>query len=507
MKKRLLFGLVVLSLILPAQVQATESSTAKTFLKVEVANEKLNLSYLLIGRVTEGKLRLVTTEGERQFDWLPEPISVKSAEAGPEISANEFTRLSLTFDLFAEQVPTCERQREFRTFLGQLDLFRNHIREFYVTATSRKFADCAARMASQIVAKGYRAQVVFSEIAKGGISVRAYFHGTQTPQVSESEAQGSKGKSLERIIEIFGRRMRPRQVRLNADGYFIMSFADERRDVKVKLVSGDQILASVELPELPRFFLGEHRAQIFGYELMTLARGNFDAISVEVIPDMILQAAVEEFDRSRRAYSTSIDWSMGYFSFEGSGGMKPVSGLIPLNATFRHRLNQNFHLSAEGTAPLTFLGDAPSWTYLRSRLTYWLVGEEDQPGRPAETMRVGLSGEFYYLRNQPKVIDEESADLVLTDLLGVLAGINADYRIHPKWKLSARYEIGPFPEAPGYQASVSQLMNFEVENCWGPQNCWFMGWKNEKYEVSLVEIGKIDFSVSGPLLGYRRVLK
>lgn len=480
---------LLMSLVIFLNNHAGADEGDKRYLSIRIADERLGISHVVLGRVFDGKATMVSAGAN---GGLIETTVVLSAPQDQR--AVEPSGLELSFSLPAKRVEACERQREARSFLAQLDLFKGYVREFELTATSEKFTDCIKALVSRIAAKGYRTSVAFRNMSEGGIAIRAAL------------GKGAQGEGpVVTLVSVEASGAGPsRRATPGVDGYFALSFANDPGLIKISFLSSGILMAEAAGIRPRRFELGESRDSIFGFTRSVLASAAFDSVSVEAIPAGMLEAAVKDAESRRELSATSIGWRMDSFTFGGSG----VAGntrFLPAHPTFRHRLNAGFFLDADGVAPIA-PGPAP-WTFLRTRLNRWIVGRETFVEDPFEGFRFGAGAGLFFLRHRPAAPDRVPGGLVLTDLLGVSASLRLEYRGR-EWSVGLINEWSPVPKSQSAEASLSMMRSLEAERCFfGGNHCGAIGYADERYETKVVGLGVYDLSVRGPFLSYRLVLK
>ncbi|HMN69514.1 MAG TPA: hypothetical protein PKC28_13320 [Bdellovibrionales bacterium] len=473
---------------LPPKVQYT---------KLQVSKERFNQTWTVLGRVQPSKIEIL----QKNFELKTIPLKgqVRPEDLKPtEVKATP-TNLdvpSLNFIMKAQQTKQCENLREFRTFLNQLDTFKGLFVEMEITASSRRDALCVSRMAELIIAKEFKVNVAFGSLPDAGIVVRAYIDSKR--RAGELASVGGV-----RIVAALGT-MRKSLVTVLKDGYFIMSFDQDQQPTKLTFEYEGKILHEETLEGLPQWTLGDFEKPLFGTQSGTVQKGNIDSLSVEDIPDSVLERAVQEKLAYQNKYRWSIRNNVRARTVSGSGLTKSeFQEIVPVSLDAQYSVTDRFNLKVDLT-PQLFLGDAdaPKTNHIAAGLLYWIFGHENRHFLERAKVRFGMGVQGYYLQNRATKATRESAFL-LTDLMGVALINRLSYQPSAHWSFGVGYDLMPFPESQANRNSLSTRQMADAEYCFSYTSCVSVGYGLEAFELDYVTIGKLTFETADWTVGYR----
>ncbi len=490
------FVCVLSILMLPGLALCQDVSPGNKYLKVQVANERLNSTLVLLGQVKGNSIFFMKEDRsieEVKFSSVGEGSITQSDRPA---RSTDLSKVSLNFEMSKAQVARCERLPEFKTFLSQLALFKVLVNDFEVTAGSKAQAECAAKIVQMIVNQGYAVQISYGNLTESGISARAYMDG-------EARASMADSREARYVLELSFIEGRKSDILVNSAGFFLYSFQAQPNGAQLTVFHRGSRVSQIPIGLLPRFELGESKIAALGAQSISVTKFNFDTISLDEIPDGVLNAAVEEQLRRERMYTMALGWRARYYQAQGTGLPGTPSGIVPLELYGYNSLTRKFFIEGEASLPFNLTGTLPTLTRMSAALNHWFVGEEKRGGREIGTLRWGLGLGGFFFRQAAKKKNEGSGSLLLTDLLGINFSQTLSLLWDDKWETRLRLDLSPIPQAQAYESSLSYQWSVLNEYCTSLSSCWNLDIRGELIDIRLVQLGVSDFSSNSLALGYK----
>lgn len=479
---------------------AQVNSPPKTqYLKLQVAREKLNQTWTILGRLQGSQIFFVDENFQiRVVELQKAAVSDPNQPTEVEAKPTDLNAPSLNFIMKESQTKQCESLREFKTFLNQLKVFKGLFTELEITAASRDQAPCVTKMAEQIISRQFKVTVAFGSLPQGGIHVRAYLD--SRGQAITFDDINFNGIRITANVG-YGRKA---LVPISRSGYFVLSFDDPPPPVTLTFEKEGKVFHEEQLAKLPKWTLGESTVEIFGANGGAVQRGMMDSFIVEDIPAEVLERALKE----RLAYQNKYRWSVSekvlLRTITGSGLAKSsFQNIVPISLDARYSVTDRFNLKVDLT-PELYLGDklSPKTNQLAAGLLYWIFGHENRHYGERARFRYGFGMQGYYMQNRSQTATHESAYL-LTDLMGVAFINRFSYQPTSKWSFNIGADLIPFPASQVNRATLSTRLMSELEYCWTFDSCLAGGFQKESFSLDYIDIGKLTFETQDWTVGYK----